>query len=98
MGGDTTASPAQMAEWEAEPLTAPESFGDKFRAVKNYFGRGPKSFMFGSYSYSYLCMPTLLPWKQGGSAVSPSWLLCSSLLSTPEAFLNTLLYFSLQSW
>ena len=70
MGGDSTATPAQIAAWEAEPLLPPESFADKFRAVKNYFGRGPKAFMFGSYSYSYLCMPTFLPWKKGGSTVS----------------------------
>ena len=70
MGGDSTATPAQIAEWEAEPLLPPESFADKFSAVKNYFARGPKAFMFGSYSYSYLCMPTFFPWKKGGNKVS----------------------------
>jgi uracil-xanthine permease len=60
-----------MAAWEAEPLTPPESFMDKFRAIKSYFGKGPKSFLFGSYSYSYLCMPTFLPWKRGGNAAPP---------------------------
>jgi hypothetical protein len=69
MGGDSSATPAQMAIWEAEELTPPESFGEKFNAVKNYFGRGWKAVVFGSYSYSYLCMPTIFPWKQGGNAV-----------------------------
>jgi len=59
-----------MAVWEAEVLPPPESFKTKLNAVKNYFGRGPKAFIFGSYSYSYLCMPTFFPWKTGGSAVS----------------------------
>ena len=70
MGGDGVATPEQLAVWEAEPLPPPESFKTKFNAVKGYFGAGPKSFLFGQYSYGFLCMPNFWPWRKGGSAVS----------------------------
>ena len=70
MGADSTATPAQLAIWEAEELPPPESFGTKIRAIRGYFGAGPKSFLFGTYSWKFLCMPTLWPWRKGGNAVS----------------------------
>lgn len=72
MGGDGVATPAQLAQWEAEPLPPAESFSDKFKALVGYFGRGYKSFIFGSYSYGYLCLPNPWPWRKGGNAVSPN--------------------------
>ena len=71
-GGEANASPEQIAIWEAEPLTPAESFGDKASAVKNFFGQGTQHWLKGQYSYGFLCMPTLWPWKSGGHAVRAS--------------------------
>ena len=68
-GGDMTATPEQIAAWEAEELPPTESFGDKVRAIRTYFGAGPKSFIFGHYSYRFLCMPSFWPWRKGGNVV-----------------------------
>ncbi|KAK9815474.1 hypothetical protein WJX72_004255 [[Myrmecia] bisecta] len=71
MVADGIATPEQVAIWEAEELPPSESFGDKLKAVKNYFGSGPKAFIFGRYSYGYLCMPNWCPWRAGGSQAPP---------------------------
>lgn len=72
MGGDSdTASPEQLAAWEREELRPVETFGDKLNAVKKYFGAGPRSFLFGDYSYGYLCMPTFCPWKKSSKREPP---------------------------
>ena len=69
MGGGGNATAEEIAIWEAEPLLPPESFADKGRAIEGYFKAGPKNYLFGSYSYRFLCMPTFWPWRKGGSTV-----------------------------
>lgn len=70
MGGGGNATAEEIALWESEPLLPAESFADKGRAIKGYFKAGPKAYLFGSYSYRFLCMPTFWPWRKGGNTVN----------------------------
>ena len=76
-----SATPEQLALWEAVPEGPKETMADKWQAVKEYFGAGFQAFMFGSYSYAYLCAPTLCPWKKSSHKVQALLFPLSNLAS-----------------